>query len=621
MPNCDYTPKEMVQALRNVGLERGDTAIFHTGLGFFGLPGGVSGQEGLNRLFLDCVREVLGPEGTMLVPTYTYSLCRGEVFDVRATPAGIGPFPEYFRTQEGVLRSQEPILSVCGQGPQARELFADLPPTTYGPGCLYQRLVERKAKVCTAGLGLNWATFLHHIEEMSQVPYRYKKLFVGEMTDGAGRTSTVRWTYYVRLWAANANVDARALVAMLHADGVCARAGLGRGGLCCIGADRYFEYASTRMRENPWLAAQGPSREPVELERERVPRQSFALPEATGSLSALAEALTPLPRDPVSDALDASLELLAAHESLLLHRFRTGTVVAGELVPERWSCREATLQTLAGEPVFSLHDSPLHVVSCSHGFTGEVDRAELLAHLHLHPRLEHAVPHVRNDFRRQWGLCCSAKQRARLSDARYLVRIDAGFSCGEMLVGELARPGNGAAEIVLCAHLGAPGQFNEGLSGALAGLEALRGLLPQGPGEVGCRLLLVPGPLGLRAWLEQAGPHPGRVILLLNHLALPGPLRWSGPVAGSSLRETLHRALPGVTAAQTEPAVPWQDAWRIGAGPDGVLPALTRALPGEHPRHPYPEHRSSADCVEAFGLESLSGAAQALATALKACGC
>jgi aminoglycoside 3-N-acetyltransferase len=610
---ADYDCDIMARALRQAGIEEGDTVLFHMSLGMLGVPAGVNGQEELNRHFLECARTVLGPEGTMLVPAYTYSLCRGETFDPRSTPSAIGPFPEFFRRQPGVMRSAEPILSVCAAGPMASELFADLPPTSYGPGCLYSRMVERGTKICTVGLGLNWATILHHIEEMAGVPYRYRKIFRGDMADELGRVREVEWIYSVRLWSDNADVDARELTVSIVKDGVCSNVPLGRSGLCCVRADRYFEYAAAKMRENPWIAAKGPAGDPLELEAARVPATPFNIGLTTDStLEEMAARLTPLPRDSVGDASDAALEALSAVVPMTLHAFRTGQMHARRIIPEKWTCEEASLRDLQGKILFSTRNNPLHVVQRSHPFEGEVSRSELFEHLHVLPGAPDALPFVRNNSRRMWGLCCSASQRDTLTDASYRVSIRAAFSFGRMLVGEAAIQGsNPSAELVLCAHLGNPGQFNDGLSGVLAGVEAMRAMLAIRQPRLTRRLVVFPGEEGLAAWLGQAGPHPGRFVVFLNMLATPAPLLLARTGETPPLAEIFSARLQA-SGARTLDAAPSK------AGPAAAL-LLQKVSPQAPPGSPFPGHGTHADTPDAFAPSNIRPAVQVLLDAVEAC--
>ena len=89
-------------------------------------------------------------------------------------------------------------------------------------------------------------------------------------------------------------------------------------------------------------------------------------------------------RDIVSDGYDAALAALAAQVPMRIHEYPAGTECFTWIVPEKWTCHEAWLETLDGRRLFSYDDHPLHVVSYSLPFDGVVTRDELMRHLHVH---------------------------------------------------------------------------------------------------------------------------------------------------------------------------------------------------------------------------------------------
>ena len=116
----------------------------------------------------------------MLVPTYTYSFCENQEYDINSSPSTIGPFTEFFRKQKEVVRSNDPMFSVAGIGSKTNELFEKLPHTSFGKNSIYERLRKNNGKICMVGLQLQWATFRHHIEEMVGIPSRFIKKFSGK---------------------------------------------------------------------------------------------------------------------------------------------------------------------------------------------------------------------------------------------------------------------------------------------------------------------------------------------------------------------------------------------------------------------------------------------------------
>jgi aminoglycoside 3-N-acetyltransferase len=109
-----------------------------------------------------------------------------------------------------VVRSRDPIHSVAGLGPEARSLLTDLPPTCFGRGSVYDRLRAAGGRICLLGLPLEEAVFRHHVEEVVGVPFRYLKLFTGEIRDG-GVIRQEGWLYYVRIMAPNGFPDGQRL--------------------------------------------------------------------------------------------------------------------------------------------------------------------------------------------------------------------------------------------------------------------------------------------------------------------------------------------------------------------------------------------------------------------------
>src|SRR5277367_29706 len=134
----DYSQSDLVDGLRAIGIGPGDVVYAVVNLEALGKMKGCSGGEEQFQCVLGALQEVVGASGTVLVPTYTFSFCRGEIFDVQSSPSIKGPwspsteFLEYFRLLPGVIRSADPIHSVAGAGPRAAEILSDVPPSCFG---------------------------------------------------------------------------------------------------------------------------------------------------------------------------------------------------------------------------------------------------------------------------------------------------------------------------------------------------------------------------------------------------------------------------------------------------------------------------------------------------------
>ena len=69
MENSDYSKKDILIALRNAGLVKGDDILVHSNLGFFGKLDGNKESVDYCQAFAEAIFDVIGNEGTLIVPT------------------------------------------------------------------------------------------------------------------------------------------------------------------------------------------------------------------------------------------------------------------------------------------------------------------------------------------------------------------------------------------------------------------------------------------------------------------------------------------------------------------------------------------------------------------------
>ena len=253
-----YKAADIVEALKKVGVRKGDIIFSHMGMGFLGTLKEGHDRDTVVRIIVDAFKEVLGPEGTLIVPTYTYSFCNGEDYDASTSPSTVGYFTEAFRKLPGVARSREPIFSVAGFGPHIPQLFASLPNTSFGVDCIYDRLVKAGASICNIGVGFRYATFIHYVEKSVGVPYRFDKIFHGNIVE-EGKKVPTDMVYYVR--TAIDDLDSWPDLTRLEEDarrtGVLHEAPLGRSVVTRVGCREVLDLGSAAIKQNPWYLVRG----------------------------------------------------------------------------------------------------------------------------------------------------------------------------------------------------------------------------------------------------------------------------------------------------------------------------------------------------------------------------
>jgi aminoglycoside 3-N-acetyltransferase len=161
----------MARDLAGLGVRKAGALLVHSSLKSLGkLPDGPeTAVEGL--------LEVLGGEGTLLMPALSYETVNAEnpVFDVLNTPSCVGALPEFFRRRPGAIRSVHPTHSACGIGPRAGSMLGEhvRDVTPCGENSPYFKLKEEAGQILFLGCGLKPNTSMHAVEELIEPPYLY----------------------------------------------------------------------------------------------------------------------------------------------------------------------------------------------------------------------------------------------------------------------------------------------------------------------------------------------------------------------------------------------------------------------------------------------------------------
>ena len=174
-PSILVTTEDVARGLANVGVEPGDTVLFHSSLSSMGTAVGGAGT------IIDGFLQAVGPGGTIAAPT----LCNwgpGEeatVFpgwDRKRSPSYVGRISDTLWRRPDALRSDHATHSVAAIGTRAAELtathgsygqrlgpFGDL---AFAEDSPWQRLADWNAAYCFIGVTMQVATAVHLVETM-----------------------------------------------------------------------------------------------------------------------------------------------------------------------------------------------------------------------------------------------------------------------------------------------------------------------------------------------------------------------------------------------------------------------------------------------------------------------
>lgn len=182
-----YTEDSVYQTLIDVGSGECETLFLHSDITL----GRVSEQFRRKEYLASLVRAIKRLNvHYLIVPTFTYSFCNGEEYDVLKTRTSMGALNEFLRKEEGRYRTDDPLLSLSVPD-EIKTKFSNLSEHSLGIGSGLDVLHHMKdVKFLFLGARLHDCfTYLHYVEKILDVPYRYDQPFTGTVVDENGNTT------------------------------------------------------------------------------------------------------------------------------------------------------------------------------------------------------------------------------------------------------------------------------------------------------------------------------------------------------------------------------------------------------------------------------------------------
>ena len=192
----DSTRNMLTGKLKQSGLSRGDTVLVHSDATAIRDLSGLKWSEALT-LLKESILDVIGPSGTLVVPTFNWDFCSGKKYRHEKTRSQVGMFSQNVLSDKRSIRSLHPIYSFSAIGPYSHRLFENISKSSFGNDSVFSRLHEVNAKMLFFNVPFEVCTFIHYVEQMRGVDYRFLKKFTGEI-DVSGDVYTDTFDFYAR---------------------------------------------------------------------------------------------------------------------------------------------------------------------------------------------------------------------------------------------------------------------------------------------------------------------------------------------------------------------------------------------------------------------------------------
>lgn len=242
------TFENLVTGFRDLGVEEGDTLLVHSSYKSFG------DVDGGPQTVIQALEAALGPEGTLIMPTFNFDFNKGVPWDVRTTPSKMGVLTELVRQDPRARRVFHPFYSFAILGKYADRLGGLRYKSSYERNSVFGRLRDLDGKIMVIGLSYtNSMTFFHHIEQMEGVEYRFLKQFTGEVTDENGNTYTDTFEMLVRDIDKGVITEVDPMGFLMEEKGIIKVRKIGEADVKLMKANEVYEFSAREMRRDPHL--------------------------------------------------------------------------------------------------------------------------------------------------------------------------------------------------------------------------------------------------------------------------------------------------------------------------------------------------------------------------------
>lgn len=253
MTTFDYSKEDIISTLKHVGITNGDNIFIHSNLGFFGILKNANNKEDYWKIFKDAIFNVIGNEGTLIVPTFSYSFCLNQDFDLNNTPSKVGLLTELVRNDPESLRSEDANFSISAIGKNAKYFTDQASVHSFGQNSFWERLIKMNGKICCFNVGLLYNTFIHYAEKLFGVSYRFDKTFHGKFINGS-RIENRSYTHYARdLSNPKTLPDLKKLSKIAYDLNKGIDAKLGKGQISCISAKDVLVIIEKEIKKDPYF--------------------------------------------------------------------------------------------------------------------------------------------------------------------------------------------------------------------------------------------------------------------------------------------------------------------------------------------------------------------------------
>ena len=159
--------------------------------------------------------------------------------------------------------------------------------------------------------------------------------------------------------------------------------------------------------------------------------------------------------------------------TLKTRSFSSGLKVYDWEIPMEWNVNYAYIIDPSGNKICDFSTNNLHLIGYSESIEVDLQLSDLQNHLYSLPEQPDAIPYITSYYEQRWGFCISERQRQKLLEGIYKIRISTSKTMGTLDIGEIFIPGVDKKEIFLSTYICHPSMANNELSGPIVSMSLI----------------------------------------------------------------------------------------------------------------------------------------------------
>lgn len=557
------------------------------------------------NILIDGIIDIIGPEGSLVFPTFNWSFCKGETFDIKKTPCKTGSLGKIALKRDDFLRTKHPIYSFAVWGRDQKVLCEMTNKSSFGNDSPFAYMVNNGYKNLFIDKDLEHSfVFVHYCEQSTgHIKYRYLKDFTADYIDYDGSITKRTYDMNVR----DLDLDVTNVIYAFEDE--------------FLEKDimQRWQINGLEMKMIDLKSAYPIICEDVRHNRSRrvcsyIGQDNPYIDEGR-EMYKMCEELFPICRSITGNGVRKTFEILQKKvPDFKITEVPTGTSAFDWEVPKEWNIKDAYVENESGQKVIDFKKTNLHVLGYSTPIDKWMSRDELMTHIYTLKEQPDLIPYSTSYYKERWGFAMTENERLKMADGQYHAVIDSTLEDGSLTYAELVIPGESDEEVLFSSYICHPSMANNECSGPVVISFLADYVKKMKNRRYTYRFVLVPETIGSIVYLSANLEHLKEKVICGYNVTCVGDDRAYSVIHSRYADTTADRVLMsafadmGVKADEYSFLKRGSDERQYHApGVDLPLVCFCRSK-----FHIYPEYHTSGDNLDIISPDGLGGSYEVL---------